>query len=915
MSARRGSFAVESALAAVLLCAAIAFGAVHGWALGLLEIALAALAAGVACSRRARRLPPGILWSGLLLYAYLAAQMVPLPRGLIATLSPGTDSFRQQTADRLLELPPSPVAADEPSERARQIDELSRDRGGWFPESWVPLSLYPFATRTDLLEYLALGAAFWIAATVRSPRVLLGLAFAVGTLVATFGLVEFATWNGHLLWFFEPYETGVRVDFDRMVGPFVNPDHFAFFVAISIPLGAGLLVDRRRGRDGRPRPVDPLRSSGVGLALAVMLAALIGAASRGALIGVMLGLTLLWWSRATRSVPSPAAPRRHRRRPLDRARELANRFGPALAVLAIVVVGAVYAGGRARSTLDTRVSEAFVSPEQFELRELFVRQSLGIVRDFPLFGVGAGCWAEVFRRYEAFPLVGHVPNHLHDDYLEWLTETGIVGVLVAGLLLLQIARVARRNDSVPRALRWAILGALTTAAFHETLDFGLRVPANALLATILVGLLCNGSWRRDAEPPVPAAGRAPLAVRFAAVSAALAFGVLAIGQIREFWQWASVRGGSTMLRFAPDDGDTWNRLGVLLIQDGPRSFPTAARCLRAAIARRPGSGAAFWALSFTTDRTDEQLRWLASAVFLDPTNAQGRLRHAHVLDVVGRGPEALQEVEEAVRRDPRLPSHPYVRADGHGLGAPMKDAVRRGFEGAVVARPHDAYVLHQAASFDRWFGHPLEAGALWQRAADASDQWDVYGPLAGESYAAAGDWATAEAVLRRAIDANPKTSEGYRVLAMAVLRPQRRYADAEATLRLGADRSSEGDRLLRSLAALEHEKGDLRAATEALVRAADLRPLDPAIQAELGKSYLEAENWHLAEMAFERAIAIAPADASFHFALGVAQERRYALSEALDSYRRAAQLEPRNEIYASALARLQAQSAKTSSSS
>jgi tetratricopeptide (TPR) repeat protein len=85
-------------------------------------------------------------------------------------------------------------------------------------------------------------------------------------------------------------------------------------------------------------------------------------------------------------------------------------------------------------------------------------------------------------------------DYAHNDYLQLLVETGLVGVIVlvwavVGLLVYVLGRWVGRKDPFVRGLVMGGLGALTAVLAHSATDFGLHMPANALLVVALGALL------------------------------------------------------------------------------------------------------------------------------------------------------------------------------------------------------------------------------------------------------------------------------------------------------------------------------------------------------------------------------------------------------------------------------------------
>jgi putative inorganic carbon (HCO3(-)) transporter len=108
---------------------------------------------------------------------------------------------------------------------------------------------------------------------------------------------------------------------------------------------------------------------------------------------------------------------------------------------------------------------------------------------------------EVFPLYETF-YDGLIVNHSHNDYVEALAETGLVGGL-CGLIFLIILfwnswRILNTEDD-PRSFAYhtgalvACLGLLV----HAGVDFNFHIPSNALF------FLFQAALATSAFPPLP----------------------------------------------------------------------------------------------------------------------------------------------------------------------------------------------------------------------------------------------------------------------------------------------------------------------------------------------------------------------------------------------------------------------------
>lgn len=896
-------------LAGLLLAVALAIGGVHAPSSAAMEMCLWVVAALWFAANGRGRLPGSLVASAGALYIYLFLQQVPLPPLLVETLSPGTAEVARHTLGAVGAGSGSysPIESVSEAEDAKvsvsmrtRIRALAEPHPSVLPEGWRSLAINRSAAREDLLRYLAYGVGLWLAATTPAPFLLLRLAVYVGFSIATLGLVEFLTWNGHVLWFFDPYDGPLGEDLGRMIGPFVNADHFAAFLIMLVGPGVALISAEarrmRRGREDRSRAL--IRLTALALGLAILVAGVVGSASRGGIVGALLGALFFW--AGTRGEAEPRRDSRGAWGPRNRAERLEHalwRAAPYALGTLTVAVGLFFAASAPRTLLDVRLGQTILAPD-LEFRATMVTRTLPMIRDFMVFGVGAGSWSELFLRYARYPFVGFAPNHAHDDYIEWAAEVGVAGLILTLLVVWRLARSIRANAAIPLPIYIGILGGVSAIAWLEIFDFALRVPANALLLALLVGLLCNPDWR---EPPRRTAGRLALGSRLVAIVAVVLLCWASTRQVLESWQWRRVADGSADLEFSPQTADTWVALASLLYQSGFRYRPPTEECLYKAIRLRPTSRGAFWLLSFVVRSDAAKLASLEAALYLDPRSSAARLQYVTLLDTMGRSQEAITQFEEACYRDSSIAKQLSVDPKNERSPEPAVAAAERGFQRALSEHPDAPSILDDVASFYSRFGRFDQAANLWLRASAASDRPNVYVRRAAAAYVHAGNYLRAGELLRREIDLDPSQAENYRLLAESVYCPQQKFEEAEQALTSGLPRVAAPWALYQALYELRHQRGDEKAAISALEKLAELRVRDAGAQFQLGMAYLRAEDYHRAKIAFDHAIAADPKQAGLYFHKGLAAERLYDLAGALENYRKAVALEPGNPAYSQSL--------------
>jgi O-antigen ligase len=122
------------------------------------------------------------------------------------------------------------------------------------------------------------------------------------------------------------------------------------------------------------------------------------------------------------------------------------------------------------------------------------RDALFALRQYWPWGAGMGSFIPVFAAAERLEVVTqHFVNRAHDDYLEFLIEAGLPGVLVFGLICRQIARDAWRGwrgktAGSPAQMIGGAAG-LIIIAIHSLGDYPLRTMSIACIVAVCAGVL------------------------------------------------------------------------------------------------------------------------------------------------------------------------------------------------------------------------------------------------------------------------------------------------------------------------------------------------------------------------------------------------------------------------------------------
>lgn len=128
-------------------------------------------------------------------------------------------------------------------------------------------------------------------------------------------------------------------------------------------------------------------------------------------------------------------------------------------------------------------------------RALVAWDSLKIIKDFPVFGVGWGNFPYVFPLYKGFVSHGYF-RELHNDHLQLIVETGIVAAFfyfyfLVSMLKNVVVRAQSRNDPFVVAITIAGACGIFGLLLHSFFDFNFHVPAIAFLFWMLLGMICK----------------------------------------------------------------------------------------------------------------------------------------------------------------------------------------------------------------------------------------------------------------------------------------------------------------------------------------------------------------------------------------------------------------------------------------
>ena len=413
--------------------------------------------------RRARwALVAGAVW-----LLYVGLQFTPLPAGWVQILSPN----------------------------AYEAHAAAAAVSGQPPAAALTLSVDPHATRDFWFKSLAYGCMFCLTLLLADSRrrleLLLKTLVICGTLQAVYASVMVMSGLEYSFLIKKYVGQGTAT------GTFINRNHLAGYLNLCLAMGIGLMIAKLGGEAvhtwrQRLRSIARLllgEKARLRIYLIVMVIGLVLTRSRmgntaffaGTFIAGAVGLLLM------RNAPRSTM-----------------LFLASIIALDILIVGSWFGVDQvAKRIQQTEVTTSADNPLPTEHRDEVDRQALAYAKDFLLTGSGGGSFYVTFPAYSSSGIVGFY-DHAHNDYLQLLTETGVIGFSLCALIVAMatvqaLLALRRRNDPLMRGTAFGVTLAICWLAIHSTVDFNMQIPANALTMTVILALAWVAASIRGGE--------------------------------------------------------------------------------------------------------------------------------------------------------------------------------------------------------------------------------------------------------------------------------------------------------------------------------------------------------------------------------------------------------------------------------
>ncbi|MEN8155192.1 MAG: O-antigen ligase family protein [Acidobacteriota bacterium] len=380
-----------------------------------------------------------------ILLGFLLFQSIPLPVSFLKIISPGS---------------------------IKALTELKDTLPFFYTISQVPVETIIFT-----LQIIVMAAFFWSFVNIKLKKFemfsIINTLILSASLQSFFGLIKYSTGSEYFFLFFHKIKIYPESPF--LTGTLGNPDHFAFYLEMIIPLILANIFLKIKFLDAGSHFKDKMISAfNQERNFIIYFVLLVLAAVAIILTGARSGILTLVLSFLIFSLLSYY---------LKKTRMIRKKLK---VIFIVIAVAAVFIG--IQNTTEKFMTTSFESSGRF----LRWPNSMNMAYDFPIFGTGFGTYKYSFFCYDTDP-GGKWSTHAHNEYIETLTDGGIVGTIILlslfGILIASIFKmwISRKHPEI-KIMGIGILTGIFAVSIHSFFDFSLRIPSNLFVFILLLAL-------------------------------------------------------------------------------------------------------------------------------------------------------------------------------------------------------------------------------------------------------------------------------------------------------------------------------------------------------------------------------------------------------------------------------------------
>jgi tetratricopeptide (TPR) repeat protein len=535
------------------------------------------------------------------------------------------------------------------------------------------------------------------------------------------------------------------------------------------------------------------------------------------------------------------------------------------------------------------------------------KSSLAIFADNPVTGTGLGTFDFVYPQYRLPDMIGRAV-YAHSDWIQLLTEMGIVGLVIvlAGisfsfLWVLRKKPVKKLSNDWSKGLAVGGLSSTGAGLAHALVEFNFHIPAIAVLFTIIIALtvavlLDSQYTMRDSSVHSPSQWkmRIPTSLRIG--------GVICLLLIIGFSSLAIVR---------PWIADYHYQNGLEL--EGELHWDEAADKYGQAMDLAGGNGDYPYALGSVyarrvtlTKGIDLHEKWLnlaldacGQAIAICPINENYYLLLGNLYGAVGNAKEADAAYAKTISLDPNNAFHRRIYGNFLLKQGDVQKSIAE-YKKALDIYPNylyntlkDCYIALgvEDSMLDANMEHPMLSIARGIHSQDVKSYMTV-----ARFYESKGWYDAAFSEYEQAIELEPERIDVRTRLSNMLARLER-LPEAVAIWEKFLESYSQDSQAYGQLAILYTKQGRLDEAIQQYLSAASVAPDNSDYFMKVADLYMRQGESTEALDLWQRVIKENPHKASAHHRLGRYYEAQGDWIGALDSYERAVKSDPRNVGY------------------
>jgi O-antigen ligase len=318
---------------------------------------------------------------------------------------------------------------------------------------------YRYQTWTNAMLYVAYGLlCFLITQSLRRTSQVKLLTMTVciyAGAVALFALIQGLSGTTNLYWIHTPLSRG------WIYGPYVNHNHYAGLMEMLVPFPLVVALSHQ----SRSWQRSMAAATAALIATTIFLSG-----SRGGMAALAIEITIVGAILLRGEKPGHAT----------------TTIGIFLVIVVALLVW--LGGGELVDRMSSIRSEAHTEVSGGTRLDID-RDGLHMFAQKPVLGWGLGTFPEIYPQFRTF-YTNFFINAAHNDYVQLLVETGVLGfALMIWLLVCVYRNGIKKLKDWPRDTNGAIAVAamlgITGILFHSLVDFNLQIPANAAIFYVL----------------------------------------------------------------------------------------------------------------------------------------------------------------------------------------------------------------------------------------------------------------------------------------------------------------------------------------------------------------------------------------------------------------------------------------------